>query len=224
METKQAILITGASRGLGRHTLEYLHGKGERVIGVVRGEALDCEFSCVQADLLSEDAVEKIVGYLNRWGIRLKGWVHNAGVLHRMEINEYSREKAEMMWELHVRFPMELMTGLVEYLEKGSHVVQISSMSGYSGASRFPGLAAYGASKAAQASLAESWATELSRFEISSNALALGSVQTDMLREAFPGFTGGVPVEKMGAFVGEFVLNGHTFFNGKVLPVAMNTP
>ncbi|MEZ4983815.1 MAG: hypothetical protein R2795_02055 [Saprospiraceae bacterium] len=45
-----------------------------------------------------------------------------------------------------------------------------------------------------------------------------------MLATAFPGFQAPVTSKQMGDFVGWFLQYGHTFFNGKVLPVSVSTP
>jgi hypothetical protein len=45
-----------------------------------------------------------------------------------------------------------------------------------------------------------------------------------MLEKAFPGFESPVAAFEMGSYIAHFALNGHKFYNGKILPVAMNTP
>jgi hypothetical protein len=45
-----------------------------------------------------------------------------------------------------------------------------------------------------------------------------------MLSAAFPGYEAPLKAEQMGEFVSWFTLNGHRFFNGKILPVALSTP
>jgi hypothetical protein len=45
-----------------------------------------------------------------------------------------------------------------------------------------------------------------------------------MFREAFPGYEAGVTAEEMAEFIADFTVNGSRFFNGKVLPVALNNP
>ncbi|HNV84094.1 MAG TPA: SDR family oxidoreductase [Arenimonas sp.] len=67
-------------------------------------------------------------------------------------------------------------------------------------------------------------AEEFKDHGIRSNCLALGSVDTDMLRAAFPEFQARTTAEEMGTFIAVFTLNGHKLFNGKVLPVASTTP
>jgi len=74
-------------------------------------------------------------------------------------------------------------------------------MGGFQGSSKFPGLSAYSASKAALANLTECLAEELKDSGISVNCLALGAVQTEMLATAFPGYQAPVAKEDMGKFV-----------------------
>jgi NAD(P)-dependent dehydrogenase (short-subunit alcohol dehydrogenase family) len=67
-------------------------------------------------------------------------------------------------------------------------------------------------------------AEELKTTGIHVNCLALGAVDTEMLRRAFPNYTADMNSEQMAAFIGDFSLNGRAFFNGKILPVASTTP
>jgi NAD(P)-dependent dehydrogenase (short-subunit alcohol dehydrogenase family) len=97
-------------------------------------------------------------------------------------------------------------------------------MGGFQGSMKFKGLSYYSASKAALACLSECLALEFSESRISVNCLALGAVQTEMLEEAFPGYKAPVDACGMADFISYFAINGHKFFNGKILPVAVNTP
>lgn len=67
----------------------------------------------------------------------------------------------------------------------------------------------------------ECLATELNDQNIKVNGLALGSAQTDMLRKAFPGYEAPLSAAEMAAFIADFALTGHRFFNGKIIPVAL---
>ena len=104
-----------------------------------------------------------------------------------------------------------------------SHIVNIGSMGGFQGSSKFIGLAAYSASKAALANFTECLAEELKDKGINVNCLALGSVQTDMLNSVFPGYKANVTAPEMARYISEFTLYGHKFYNGKILPVSLNT-
>jgi NAD(P)-dependent dehydrogenase (short-subunit alcohol dehydrogenase family) len=109
-------------------------------------------------------------------------------------------------------------------MPSGSHIVNISSMGGFQGSSKYKGLSYYSASKSALACLTECLANEFSEYGISVNCLALGSVKTEMLDKAFPGYKAPVDAKEMAEFISDFALTGHKFFNGKILPVAVTNP
>jgi NAD(P)-dependent dehydrogenase (short-subunit alcohol dehydrogenase family) len=112
------------------------------------------------------------------------------------------------------------------YLKRSNqaHIVNIGSMGGFQGSSKFPGLSIYSASKAALANLTECLAEEWKEYNINVNCLALGSVNTEMLQSAFPGYEANVSPHEMAKFIADFSINGRALFNGKVIPVALNTP
>jgi NAD(P)-dependent dehydrogenase (short-subunit alcohol dehydrogenase family) len=97
-------------------------------------------------------------------------------------------------------------------------------MGGFQGSAKFPGLSLYSASKGALAILTECLAEEFIGRQIKVNCLALGSAQTEMLEQAFPGYKALLSAGEMAAFIADFSLHGHQWFNGKVLPVAISTP
>jgi NAD(P)-dependent dehydrogenase (short-subunit alcohol dehydrogenase family) len=97
-------------------------------------------------------------------------------------------------------------------------------MGGVQGAVKFQGLSVYSASKGALAILTECLAEELKPKHISINCLALGAVQTEMFHSAFPGAKAPNTPEQIAAFITDFALKGHHFFNGKILPVSVSTP
>jgi sialate O-acetylesterase len=71
--------------------------------------------------------------------------------------------------------------------------------------------------------MAQCLAEEFKGRGIRSNCLALGAVDTEMLRSAFPGYKAPVTASAMGAYVAEFCLTGHKLFNGKVSPLVPYT-
>jgi NAD(P)-dependent dehydrogenase (short-subunit alcohol dehydrogenase family) len=97
-------------------------------------------------------------------------------------------------------------------------------MGGFQGSAKYKGLSYYSASKAALACLTECLANEFTEYGICINCLALGAVQTEMFDEAFPGYKAPVDAKQMAEFIAGFALTGHKFFNGKILPVAINNP
>ena len=108
----------------------------------------------------------------------------------------------------------------IEYKENITSQV----LKGYQGSSKYKGLSYYSASKAAISSLSECLAGEFRDSGVAVNCLALGSVQTEMFEEAFPGHKAAVSAKEMAQFIVDFALKGNKFFNGKVLPVAVDNP
>jgi NAD(P)-dependent dehydrogenase (short-subunit alcohol dehydrogenase family) len=72
--------------------------------------------------------------------------------------------------------------------------------------------------------LSELLAEEYKEKGIAFNVLALGSVQTEMLAEAFPGYIAPITAKQMADYIYNFTLTGHQFYNGKVLQVSSSTP
>jgi NAD(P)-dependent dehydrogenase (short-subunit alcohol dehydrogenase family) len=104
------------------------------------------------------------------------------------------------------------------------HIVNISSMGGFQGTVKFPGLAAYSSSKAALVNFTELFAEEYKETSIKMNCLCLGAVQTEMLEQAFPGYVAPTSPSDMASYIVDFSFNGSKYFNGKILPVSSTTP
>jgi NAD(P)-dependent dehydrogenase (short-subunit alcohol dehydrogenase family) len=107
---------------------------------------------------------------------------------------------------------------------KNAHVVNISSMGGFQGSAKFSGLSAYSSSKSALSGLSECLAEELKPYHIAVNCLAIGAVQTEMLGKAFPGYKAPLKPSEMAEYLCDFALQGHRYFNGKIIPVSSSTP
>lgn len=107
---------------------------------------------------------------------------------------------------------------------KASHIINISSMGGFQGSVKFPGLVAYSTSKAALCSFTELFAEEYKHSKIHMNCLCLGAVQTEMLEEAFPGFEAPHSADEMASYIYSFSMKQGDFLNGKIIPVSLSTP
>lgn len=232
---KRRVIVTGAARGVGRETARSLCMQhGAEVFAVSRDMAalrtLQEEVSggpgalhTLGIDIAADGAVDVILDKLG--DERLHGLVHNAGILLK-EGEGYAREDLSRLFLVNVLAPLELTKALAGKLagDPPGHVLHMGSMGGFQDSVKFSGLAAYSASKAAMACMAQCLAEEMKDHGVRSNCLALGAVDTAMLRDAFPGYRAEVSAEAMGAHVAAFVLEGHFLYNGKVLPVAVGTP
>jgi NAD(P)-dependent dehydrogenase (short-subunit alcohol dehydrogenase family) len=142
----------------------------------------------------------------------------------KKEFSALSDEDFDDVFNINVKTVFKLSRALLSYFNTSAHIVNMSSMGGIQGSKKFPGLSLYSASKAAIAVLTEAMAEEFKERHISVNCLAFGAVQTEMFAEAFPGYAAPLQPDEMAGFVADFALNGHRYFNGKVLPVSLSTP
>jgi NAD(P)-dependent dehydrogenase (short-subunit alcohol dehydrogenase family) len=227
------IIINGGTRGIGKETAISLAGNDNNNILVTgRSEkalkSISAEYSNIHTLALDiSDFERQSELFLNTVLKHLKTvdiLINVAGLLVAREFTKTGYDEARLMMETNFFGPAFLIKSLSPYLTKGSHIVNITSMGGFQGSSKYKGLAYYSASKAALACLTECLATEFQEAGIKVNCLSLGAVQTEMFEEAFPGFEAPVDAREMGEFIADFALKGHKFFNGKILPVAVGNP
>jgi NAD(P)-dependent dehydrogenase (short-subunit alcohol dehydrogenase family) len=222
------IIITGTSRGIGFELALQFAKAGHRVLAISRNipqTLLGNEnISCLSVDLSNESELNKVNEFLAKSWKQVDAVIHNAGSLLLKPFLETTQEDFESIYKVNVFGVANLTRVCLPYLQKGSHVVTISSMGGIQGSLKFAGLAAYSSSKGAVITLSELLAEEYKERGISFNVLALGSVQTEMLEEAFPGYQAPISANEMANYIYDFTLTGNKYFNGKVLQVSSTNP
>lgn len=222
------IIVTGTSRGIGLELALQLATKGHRILAISRTipQALlgNENISCLSVDLAIETDLQKISDYLAATWKQVDAIIHNAGSLLLKPFSETSQADFESIYKVNVFGVANLTRVALPYLQKGSHVVTISSMGGIQGSLKFPGLAAYSSSKGAVITLSELLAEEYKEQGIAFNVLALGAVQTEMLAEAFPGYQAPISAAEMAQYIADFTLTGNQYYNGKVLEVSSSNP
>ncbi len=228
------ILVTGTSRGIGYDTVKTLaQNPANKIIALSRNKAsmeklakevAPSTIQILPLDLTNFDDVYLYSALSEIDSIDLL--VNNAGLLINKSFEELSIEDWKNIFDVNVFGIVHLVKALLPKLKKkeGAHILNISSMGGVQGSSKFPGLSAYSASKAAVINMTECLAEELKEDNIKVNCLALGAVQTEMLAEAFPDYKAPLTSSEMANYISWFALNGHHFHNGKVIPVAVSTP
>ena len=227
------ILINGGTRGIGRETaILFSNVKTNELIVTGRSnKALDnlrseyAGISVFQFDITSSDEeYNRLKGFISRHSDKIDIMINCAGYLKSERFIDINNDEVRKMFETNFFGPARMIRHLQPLMAENSHIVNITSMGGFQGSSKFSGMSYYSASKAALACLSECLALEFAENKISVNALALGAVQTEMLEEAFPGYTAPVTAAGMAEFIVEFATSGHKYFNGKILPVSISTP
>lgn len=225
------IIVTGSSRGIGFELVKNLISNEYEVLALSRNTESLKELSPshqnlhpLQADITDPKDLGLIVKFVREeWGA-VDVLIHNAGTLIHKPFRETSLEDFKKVYQVNVFAVAELTRQLERFMKPGSHVVGISSMGGIQGSMKFAGLSAYSSSKGALITLMELLAEEYKERGISFNALALGAVQTEMLKEAFPDYQAPTTAAEMAEYIADFSLNGDKLFNGKVLQVSNSTP
>ena len=223
------IIITGTSRGIGFELAKMFNDAGHNVLALSRNRVplenlnLD-QVTAMSFDLNNAEDYTKVVDHVSKTWKEVDILINNAGTLINKPFSETLLKDFQDVYMTNVFGVAELIRHIVPYMKKDGHVVTISSMGGIQGSMKFPGLAAYSSSKGAVITLTELLAEEYKDIGPSFNALALGAVQTEMLKEAFPDYVAPTTAHQMASYIFEFAINGNALFNGKVLQVSNSTP
>jgi 3-oxoacyl-[acyl-carrier protein] reductase len=196
----RAVLVTGASRGIGRAIAVAFAARGDRVAvhwstSRDRAEQVLAELPgdghvLVQADLADAEAVGAMVDDAARQLGRLDVLVNNAGVFTAHPPLETSWADWQAAWSSTLSVNLvgaaNATFRAVPHLVAagGGAVVNVSSRGAFRGEPNNP---AYGASKAGLNAFAQSMAIALAPHGISVTCVAPGFVQTEMAREVLDG-------------------------------------
>jgi 3-oxoacyl-[acyl-carrier protein] reductase len=190
----RAVLVTGASRGIGRAVAQAFADLGDRVAVHHRGspgladEALaglpGSGHVAVQADLADAGAVRRMVDQAHDGLGGLDVLVNNAGIYLPHPVTEVSYEQWQEAWRevlaVNLTGAANVTWCAVQYMKAtGGRIVNVTSRGAYRGEPRHP---AYGASKAGLNSFGQSMARALAPFGIAVASVAPGFVETAMAR------------------------------------------
>ncbi len=221
------IIITGTSSGIGFELVKIFSKKNHRVLALSRNNSklrdLNLEgVHAVDFNLNDHDYFE--INQFIKSVKKIDVLINNAGYLVNKPFSQTTLEDFNLVYSTNIISVAMLIKNTIDYMEKGSNVLNISSIGGIQGSVKFSGLSAYSSSKGALNILTEMLAEEYKDQGIHFNSLALGSVQTKMLEKAFPGFVASSSAEDMAKYIYNFSTEGYKLMNGKVISVSSTTP
>jgi len=227
------IIITGAGKGIGYSVVKkFAENKNNTIYALSRnikqienlcelgtkGKVIPISFDLnkiIEGDHTLNDLIEVDIDIL----------INNAGYLINKDFMDFTPSEINQIFNINFVAPSLLIQRIFKKLNpKGAHIVNIGSMGGFQGSDKFSGLTFYSSSKAAIACFTECLATEFKSTNHRINCLALGSVQTEMLEQAFPEYKAPVTPDEIASFIVDFAINGSKFINGKIIPVALTNP
>jgi NAD(P)-dependent dehydrogenase (short-subunit alcohol dehydrogenase family) len=179
----RAVVVTGGATGLGFGIAERLIAEGATVYIVGRREAeltdaaqrLGDAAVAVVADVTSAEDLDRLYATVAERSGALHAVVANAGGPSFGTIETYTGEELDASFAVNLRAVAFTVQKALPLLSEGGAVVLMSSIEGERGS---VGLGAYAAMKAAQQSMARTWANELSARRIRVNAISPGVVYT----------------------------------------------
>jgi 3-oxoacyl-[acyl-carrier protein] reductase len=193
--TDKIVLVTGASRGIGRSIAKSFAERGARVVVHFNNNITKAQETLkslpsgphfiVQADIRSPEAVQEMIHSTTQQAGGLDILVNNAGIYEDHPLAEVSYAAWQESWRLILETNL-IGAANVSYcaaqqmIKQGyGRIVNVSSRGAFRGEPTAP---AYGASKAGMNAMSQSLAKYLAPYNIFVGVVAPGFVQTDMAR------------------------------------------
>ena len=218
------IVITGTSSGIGLELVKIYSKKKYKVLSLSRSSISIKGVKHLSFDITDQKSIDNLNNIIKSEFKVVDILINNAGKLINKPFLDMIEEDFDSVFKVNLFGVANLIKNLYPFFNKKSHIVNISSIGGLIGSSKFKGLTAYSSSKGALNILTEVLAEEFKESGPYFNSLCLGSVQTKMLEQVFPGYKAQVKPKDMAKFIFDFANNGTKYFNGKVIPVSLSNP
>lgn len=193
----KVVLVTGASRGIGKAiALLAAENHAHVIINYNKNEKGAAELvdmihekgfsaSMIKADVSSEDEVKDMFSSIKEKYSKIDVLVNNAGLMRNSLLALTSTELFDHTIDVNLKgtFLCTRYASNMMRKQRSGRIINISSIVGLQGCE---GQAVYSASKAAVIGFTRSVAKELGRYGITVNAIAPGLIETDLIKDIKP--------------------------------------
>jgi NAD(P)-dependent dehydrogenase (short-subunit alcohol dehydrogenase family) len=196
------VLITGASKGIGRAVADRVAAAGQQPIGLARSAPADFPGQFHEVDLGDQAATAQALDTIVGEG-RVDAVVNNVGLARFGRIGSIDLDDLVATYDLNVRTAVQVVQAVLPgMIDAGwGRIVNVTSLTTLGTPERTP----YAAAKAALETCTRIWAGELASSGITVNAVAPGPVETEMYRERSPAgserearFLNTIPLRRVG--------------------------
>jgi 3-oxoacyl-[acyl-carrier protein] reductase len=209
----RSVIVTGASRGIGKGIAKVFARHGGKVLVVSRkldeAEAVAAELRAAggiakgfKADVAKLDDMRAMADYAASEFGGVDVLCANAGIFPQVRIEELSSETWDDTMAVNLKGTFHAVKACVPYLKRTGQgrIILTSSITGP--VTGFPGWTHYGATKAGQLGFMRTACLELAKFGITVNAVLPGNVLTEGLISLGPDYerqmAAAVPLGKLG--------------------------
>jgi len=185
---KKAVLVTGASSGIGRRVTELLASEGYFVYAGARSQqdldALDAleNVEAVRLDVTVQGEIDAAVETVRKGGRGLYGLVNNAGVATLGPLIETDIGELQWLFDVNVYGVYRVTQAFAPLIiEAKGRIINISSISGVL---EWPMGGLYTMSKHAVEAFSDTLALEMARFDVKVSAIEPGNFKSDISMSA----------------------------------------
>lgn len=186
---RKAVLVTGATSGIGLHIAKRLASEGYFVYAGARKQA-DIDrlnamenIEAVRLDVTVQEDIDTAVAHIRDSGRGLWGLVNNAGVFIGGPVTEVSIEETEWLFDVNVFGVYRVTQAFAPLIiESKGRISSIGSISGIASGRFF---SHYSMSKHAVEAFTDSLATELDRFDVQVSVIEPGNYDTRIVESAW---------------------------------------